>query len=102
MRIINGVAIKFRTERRIARHVSSEHNKDVVILQEDIATINKRCTSIRSLRCKKIFRCQIDRNPLYFGLLARSIEKSIAIRNIVTNVTTNGHSHQLHLPHVHK
>ena len=32
MKIINGVAIKFRIERRITRHTSSEHVKDVVIL----------------------------------------------------------------------
>ena len=59
MRIINGVAIKFRIERRIARHTSSEHVKDVVILyiQE-----NKCKTTINKLPAA----IYIDPNNLHF------------------------------------
>lgn len=32
MKIINGVANKFRMQRKTAKHASSEHIKDVVIL----------------------------------------------------------------------
>ena len=53
MKIINGVAIKFRIERRITRHTSSEHVKDVVIL-----CICTHTQGISNLNVKALGMCE--------------------------------------------